>query len=116
MEPTKIIQKIKTIGNDNFALAEKYYSILSVINNLKLTQRELQLVSFIAVRGNISYGNIRKEFCERYNSTGPTINNIISKLKKSKVIIKEGSKTRINPLIMLDFNKEILLQISLIHG
>ena len=115
MEPTRIIQKIKIQSADMFSVAEKYYSILSAINNLKLTQREIQLVAFTAIKGNISYSNIRKEFCEKYNSTSPTINNIISKLKKIKVLIKDGTKTKVNPVIILDFSKDIILQISL-HG
>lgn len=116
MEPTRIIQKMKNQSSDMFTLAEKYYSILSAINNLKLTQREIQLVAFTAIKGNISYANIRKEFCEKYNSTSPTINNIISKLKKINVLVKDGTKTKVNPVIILDFNKDITLQISLTHG
>ena len=115
-KPTIILQKIKNKSEDHFALAEKYYSILSAINNLKLTQREIQLVAFTAIRGNISYANIRKEFCEKYNSTGPTINNIISKLKKINVLVKDGTKVKVNPMIILDFNKDITLEIKLIHG
>jgi hypothetical protein len=116
MEPTRIIQKMKNRNEDIFSLAEKYYSILSAINNLKLTQREIQLVAFTAIKGNISYANIRKEFCEKYNSTSPTINNIISKLKKINVLVKDGTKTKVNPVIILDFNKDVILQISLTHG
>lgn len=116
-KPTNIIvQKIRNTSQDNFALAEKYYSVLSAINNLKLTQREIQLVAFTAIKGNISYANIRKEFCEKYDSTGPTINNIISKLKKIKVLIKDGTKVKVNPVIILPFDKDITLEIKLIHG
>ena len=41
MEQTKktIVQKLRITKDDNFLLAEKYYSILSAINNLKFTQR-----------------------------------------------------------------------------
>lgn len=116
MEPTKIIQKMKSQSTDIFSLAEKYYSILSAINNLKLTQREIQLIAFTAIKGNISYANIRKEFCDKYNSTSPTINNLISKLKKVNIFVKDGTKVKVNPIIILDFNKDITLQINLIHG
>ena len=117
MEPTKIIlQKLKSKNEDSFSLAEKYYSLLSAVNNLKLTQREIQLVAFTAIKGNISYANIRKEFCERYDSTGPTINNIISKLKKTGVIVKDGTKVKVNPIIILPFDKDITLEIKLTHG
>ena len=117
MEPTKIIlQRMKNKSNDLYSLAEKYYSILSAVNNLKLTQREIQLVAFTAIRGNISYANIRKDFCEKYNSTSPSINNLISKLKKINIFVKDGTKVKVNPVIVLDFNKDITLEIKLIHG
>lgn len=117
MEQRKtILQKIKKTETDLFLLAEKYYSILSAINNLKLTQREIQLVAFTAIRGNISYANNRKEFCEKYNSTSPTINNLISKLKKLSVLVKDGTKVKVNPMIVLDFNNNVVLEIKLIHG
>jgi DNA-binding MarR family transcriptional regulator len=101
---------------DSYVLAEKYYRILSSVNDLKLTNREIQLISFAAMKGNISYANIRKEFCEKYDSTSPAINNIISKLKKMGVFVKDGTKVKVNPLILLNFDKDIVLQISLIHG
>lgn len=116
MEPTSITQKLKNKSEDKYLLAEKYYSILSAVNNLKLTQREIQLIAFTAIRGNISYANIRKEFCEKYESTSPTINNIISKLKKLGIFIKDGTKVKVNPVIILPFDKDITLEIKLVHG
>ena len=113
---TIIVQKLKNVSEDSFSLAQKYYSILSAVNNLKLTQREIQLVAFAAIKGNISYANIRKEFCEKYGSTEPTINNLISKLKKLKVFVKDGTKVKVNPLIILKFNEDIKLEINLLHG
>jgi hypothetical protein len=118
MEPASniVVQKLKKPVDDNFVMAEKYYSILSAINGLKLTPREIQLVAFTAIKGNISYANIRQEFCDRYDSTSPTINNIISKLKKVNILVKDGSKVKVNPVIILPFDKNIVLQISLTHG
>ena len=117
MEPTKgILQRLKRKEDDQFKLAEKYYTILSAINNLNLTTREIQLVAFTAIKGNISYANIRQEFCESYKTTGPTINNIISKLKKINVLVKDGSKVKVNNMIVLDFTKDITLEIKLMHG
>lgn len=117
MEPTKgILQKLKKQEKDAFSVAEKYYMVLSVLNDLNLTQREIQLVAFTAIKGNISYANIRQEFCEIYKTTGPTINNIISKLKKINVLVKEGSKVKVNNVITLDFTKDITLEIKLMYG
>jgi hypothetical protein len=113
MEPKKIIvQKLKKVVNTDMQLAEKYYSILSVINSLGLTNREIQLVAFTAIKGNITYANVREEFCKTYKSSSPNINNIISKLKKMGIFIKENGKVRVNPVIVIDFSKELLLDIK----
>ena len=111
-----IVQRLKNSVEDNYALAEKYYKILSAVNNLKLTQREVELIAFAAIKGNISYANIRKEFCEKYESTSAAINNIISKLKKMGIFVKDGTKVKVNPIIILNFEKDIVLQITLTHG
>lgn len=112
-----VLQRLKKAEKDGCLLAERYYTILSAVNNLKLTQRELQLLAFAAVRGNISYANIRKDFCEKYGTTNPSINNIISKLKKMGVLVKDGTKVKVNPKILLNFeNDAITLEIKLVHG
>ena len=111
-----IVQKFLRKIEDNYAMAEKYYSVLSTINNLKLTQREVQLVAFTAIRGNISYSSIREDFCNKYNSTSPTINNIISKLKRIGVFVKDGSKINVNPFIILNFSNDVTLEIKMEHN
>lgn len=118
MEPTVvnkkiIVQKLKKAEADVYESAQRYYAILSAVNNLGLTERELQLVAFTAVKGNISYKYIRDEFCEKYKSSAPTINNIISKLKKLGVLVKDGSKTKVNPVITLDFENDVVLEIKI---
>ena len=117
MDTAKIVvQRLKKDVNTDMELAMKYYSILSVINNLHLTEREIQLISFTAIKGNITYANVREEFCKTYNSTSPTINNIISKLKKMSIFIKENGKVKVNPIITIDFKKDLMLDIKLVHG
>ena len=111
-----IVQKFLRKVEDNYAMAEKYYSVLSTINNLKLTTREIQLVAFTAIRGNISYSSIREDFCNKYNSTSPTINNIISKLKRIGVFVKDGSKIKVNPVIILNFSNDVTLEIKMEHN
>jgi hypothetical protein len=108
-----IVQKLKKKVSDEYDRAEKYYSILSCINDLQLTEREIQLVAYTAVKGNITYANVREEFCKKYNTSSATINNIISKLKKLKIFIKEESKVKVNPVIVLDFKKELVIQTKL---
>jgi uncharacterized protein YkwD len=116
MEPTvkkTIVQKLKKSETDVYQAAQRYYSILSAVNSLNLTEREMQLVAFTAVKGNISYANIREEFCEKYKSSPPTINNIISKLKKIGVLVKDGSKIKVNPVITLDFENDVVLEVKI---
>lgn len=116
MEPVQkktIVQKLKKDEQNALSIAKRYYSILSAVNDLRLTERELQLVAFTAVRGNISYSTNREEFCKLYSSSSPTINNIISKLKKIGVLVKDGSKIKVNPRILLDFESDIVLETKL---
>ena len=111
-----ILQKLSFKDEDNYVLAEKYYNVLSALNNLRLTQREVQLMAFTAVRGNMSYANVKEEFCKKYESSSPTISNIVSKLKKMGIFIKEGGKIKVVPMIQLNFALNIKLEINLTHG
>jgi hypothetical protein len=110
-----IVQRLKRDVSTDMELAEKYYSILSAINNLHLTEREIQLIAFTAIKGNITFANVREEFCKTYNSTSPTINNIVSKLKRIGIFVKENGKVKVNPVIVIDFKKDLTLDIQLVH-
>lgn len=117
METNKVIvQKLKQQVDSPYTLAERYYSILSALNNLHLTPREIQLIAFTAVKGNISYSSYREEFCTIHETTtSPAINNIISKMKRKDVLIKDKGKIKVNPQILLNFNLDVILQIKLNH-
>lgn len=112
-EKKTIVQKLRKEEKDALAVARRYYSILSAVNDLRLTERELQLVAFTAIKGNISYSTNREEFCKLYSSSSPTINNIISKLKKMGILVKDASKIKVNPRILLNFENEIVLETKL---
>jgi hypothetical protein len=116
MEKKTIVQKLKKSSSSQIEVAIRYYTILFAVNDIHLTKREIQLIAFTAAKGNISYPDIREEFYNTYNSSSPTMNNIISKLKKQFILIKEGGKIKVNPRILLDFNENIILQISLENG
>lgn len=113
---TTTFQRLRKEIPDKFLLAEMYYSLLSTLNGLALTMREVQLVAFTCIRGNISYGEFRDEFCKKHNTSAPTINNMISRLKKLGVLIKDGGKIKVNPHIVLNFDNDIKLDITLYHG
>jgi len=90
-----------------------YYSILSLVNNIGLTKRQIQLLAFTAVRGGITNPAAKQDFCEKYDSSPGTINNIIKDLKKVGIFVKKGSKIAINPAISLNFKNNLILQIKL---
>ena len=115
MENKIIYQKLRKGFEDQYVLAQKYYGILSVLNNLALTEREIQLIAYTAVRGNISLANVREDFCKRYKSSGATIDNIVSRMKKIGIMTKENGKVKVIASIALDFEKDVILQINLKH-
>jgi hypothetical protein len=111
-----IIQTIKGTEEGDMAIAIRYYSVLAALNKIKLTEREIQLIAFLAIRGNVSYSTNREEFCKLYSSSSGTIYNMLSRLRKMGILIKSNSKVKVHPSIMLDFNNDLLLQIKLTHG
>lgn len=110
-----IVQKLNSSIEESLQLAEKYYGIISALNSLNLTPREIQLISFTAVKGSVSYKPVRDEFCEKYNTSAPTVNNIISKLKKKHVLIKDNGKIKVHPVISLDFKNDVKVEILFKH-
>lgn len=115
MKPT-IVQHLKKEIKEPLELAILYYRMISELNGLSLTEREIQLIAFTAIKGSVSYTNVKKEFCERYKSSPFTVNNMISKLKRKGIMVMDGRKVKVNSKIVLDFEKNITLQISLCHG
>jgi len=111
-----IVQRLKKELTNDTQVAYRYYSVLSALNDLELTEREIQLMSFIAVSGSISVPSNREKFCLTYKTTGATVNNMVSKLKKRNLLFKKDGKIVVNPLISLDFSNDITLEIKILHG
>lgn len=109
-----VVQRISKQYADEVAIGMKYYSLISELNNLKLTERELQLMAFTANRGTISSLSAKQEFSRRFNSSIPTINNMISKLSRMGLLVKINRKTRVNPKISIDFSSGVVMQIILL--
>jgi len=111
-----IVQKIKREEDSIFDVAYKYYAVLFAVNGINLAEREIQLVSFIATKGSISYKYIKEEFCVEFETSIATINNMVSKLKKMAILIKDDGKIKLPPSIALNFSKGVMLNIVLIDG
>ena len=114
--PTIIFQRLRHSVEDEYELAEKYYSLLSVVNDLGLTKREVQLVSFMAINKDISYSKLKNEFCKKYSSTVATFNNMVCKLSRMGVLVRDKKRARVEPSITLNFEKPLKLEINLANG
>ena len=116
MEKKIFVQRLRQSFEDRYLLAERYYLILCAVNNIKLTEREIQLIAFTAIHGNMSYANVREDFCKKYETSSPTINNMISRLKKLGILVKDNGKIKVHPAVCLKFDNDIVLNITLSHG
>lgn len=110
-----IVQRLKRSVKEDSKVAQRYYSLLSALNDLLLTPREVELMGFIAVYGSISSPENRKSFCESYSTTSATVNNMVSRLKKRGLLTKKDGRIVVNPIISLDFSKDVTLEIKLLH-
>lgn len=108
------VQHLNKPVKTQYESAQKYYQILSVLNNLELAESEIQLIAFTAIKGNITDPDNRKEFCEKANTTVATINNMVYRLKKKNIIHKAGKMLFVNPaLTQLNFKEPISLVIGI---
>lgn len=108
------VQKISKSFKTDLDAAMMYYSVLCLINNITLTERQLQLVAYTAVRGTISSINAKEGFAKTFDSSVATVNNMIGELKNIGLIKKINNKYKVPPHIVPDFQKkDLILQITL---
>lgn len=116
---TPVTQKIRKSYPDRLDVAVKYYGVISLLNNIHLTKREVELVAFTAVKGSISAGGAREEFVRRFNSSKSTVNNMIADLQKDvegerpALLVKNGSRITVIPRLQVDFQAPLHLNIHL---
>lgn len=110
-----VVQKINKQIEDSFDLAFKYYTILSTINDMGMVKRDIQLISY-AISNSKHVSDIKTEFVEKFGTSMATVGNIISKLYRLNVLKKEKRVIKINPLLLFDFEGDLVLQIILKHG
>jgi hypothetical protein len=105
-------QEIKKEFSSEFDKALTYYTVLFALGGFELRPSELNLVAFSALKGTISTPPVKKEFMEKFNYSAAFTNNLISALKKKRIIVKGiDNKNRIAPSLVIDFKKPTLLNI-----
>lgn len=115
--PKTIVQKIVNVSGSILEKAVKYYSIMSVLNNIHLTPREIQLLAFMSLRGTISTPASKAEFERLFSSPRASIGNMVWKLTNKGILVRnEENDVVINPHIRLNFNDVLVLNITLTNG
>ena len=113
MDDTLSIQVLRKDFKEPLERALRYYSMISVWNNLNLSQRQIQLLAHTAVRGTISSLSSKEEFCKLFGSSPATVNNMISELSSIGLLVKVQGKYKVNKAIDLDFSKDLILVFKL---
>ena len=72
--------------------AERVLSAILSLSGEKLAPKELELLTFLTVKGTISNVTGRNEFLKVYNTTENTMNNVLGSLKKKKLVEKTNGK------------------------
>jgi len=107
-----IRQELKKEYPSSIEVAIKYFSIISVMNDLKLTKTEINVLAFSSTHGSISSRRKKKEFVSMFGGAVSTLGNIIHRLVKLEMLEKVDGKTRINPVFDIKF-QDILLQLHI---
>lgn len=101
-------------GDKEIDVSIKYFSIISILNNLKLNNRQIELLAFVNIKGTISPKTFRDEFVTLFNSSTNTLNNLISQLQRKKLLVKDDNgKIRINNSLKASLANGILLLIKI---
>ena len=112
MSNTTTVQNIKGRVDSPIQLARKYLSVIFILNDIHMTNRKLDLLSYIALYG-INSITSKVNFCKEYKSSQATISNMISELYEEKILVKQLGKVKLNPSLYLNFNNNLLLKIDL---
>jgi hypothetical protein len=111
MEDKQVLVKtIKKSFDDKIKAGITWFKFIGAINNIKLAPRELELLAFINYRGTISSSSAKEEFCKIFDSSQGTITNMTAKLLRTKLLVKEKSKTKLTPALRVDFDKDFVVR------
>lgn len=111
MEAKEVVLKtIKKTYDSHLKAGITWFRFIGAINNINLTKRELELLAYINHRGTISSSSAKEDFCKLFNSSSATVSNMTAKLLKQKILIKDKGKTKINPALKVDFDKNFVVR------
>lgn len=85
--PLKII--LKKDYATKFEIIKNFVTIITISNNIKLTDLETTVLSYFIEKGNVSE-NTKLEVVEKLGTSVQTINNQISKFRKLNLVTKKN--------------------------
>lgn len=103
-------QKIRKIYKDKLKTAVVYYNLLSVLNDLLLTPKQIELIAHISLNGGAFD---RDEYVKEFNTTHKRMENISGPLKKKGILSGITTLTIHPALNKLDFTQPLTLNISI---
>lgn len=105
-----VIQRVKKRALNKYEAAITYYRLLFTINEIEVSNREIELVAFIALNGNLYEKGNKEKFIEMYKSSIHTVYNMITPLVNKNILVREGRYSlKVNDQILPDFNSSISL-------
>ena len=87
---------------DKSDIAITYFQLLAAFNNIRLSDAEVKLLSHVALNKGVVSDSCKMSYVSKYGSSIANVDNLVSKLKKKKLLIK-GDTVILNPKINLDF-------------
>lgn len=76
----------------------KFFEIVSIVNSLGFTELDSSVIAYISSKGSIKGVKDKEELCSYFGIKSiPSLNNILSKVKRKKFIIKDSQGYKVNP-------------------
>lgn len=103
-------QKIEKRYDDPLVLAYHYYTIICKLNNIKVTNLQLKLLAFCAVRGSVYKPGRREEFMKLTGAPANSVYNLVYQLCKKRLLQKtDNGDVMVLPSICPNFKDPTLL-------
>ena len=111
--PQASYTKLNKREASELGLAIRYFTIMAATSGIHLSRKQIEVLAFTSIKGNISSGGAIQDFVETFKSTKGSLENVKLSLVKLGLIIKNDNKYKVIPMFCLDFSKNLMLQLNL---
>lgn len=96
-----------------FELIKKYFGILSILNDLDLSERPIELVSYTLLYGYPINRENKAEYQKMFKCSEQTINSSMKVLLNANILVKKDGSVFINPALKISLVEDLVLYITL---